>query len=86
MGGESQTLWLNVTNAALGLVALVCVVVVVGSAAQEIWSRVRGRNETALIFSERGFTMPGLGSTFETRDKATTLERGKGATTPPSAS
>ena len=36
---DPQTLWLNLTNIGLGIVALVCVVAVAYNVASELWSR-----------------------------------------------
>lgn len=40
---DSETMWLNITNAALGLVTLICLGVFVYGVVQEIKERVRRR-------------------------------------------
>jgi hypothetical protein len=65
MGAESEVLYLNIANIVLGVVALVCVLIVAGSALREIVWRVRGRDTFPAPFEAHGFVIPGLGTTID---------------------
>ncbi len=64
--GDQQTLWLNLTNLALGIVTLLAVLVLAGGVAQEVFARRRKAHEMQtmddevrhlLHVPELGFTM-----------------------------
>jgi len=57
-GGDPQALWLNVTNAALGLVTLVCFGVLAYAVVREVAERVRAR---ALAGDAHAHRVPELG-------------------------
>jgi hypothetical protein len=63
MGGwlESETFWLDLTNIALGLVTLVCLVAVASGVAEELRARLRRTapqdDGHALLTPELGLTM-----------------------------
>jgi hypothetical protein len=57
-----ETLWLNVTNVALGLVALACVVAIGLGVVQELWARYRSRVQAPA--DDHAFEIPGLGWTM----------------------
>lgn len=65
---DPQTLWLNLTNAGLGVVTLVCVVAVAYNVASELWIR-RHATETndshAMHVPELGWTMADGGEPVE---------------------
>lgn len=59
---DPETLWLNVTNAVLGIVTLVALLTVLGAAAAEVWARLKKRaTEPADLHT---FHVPGLGLTM----------------------
>ena len=41
--GASETAWLNITNAVLGIAVLLCCALIVGAAVREVTARARGR-------------------------------------------
>jgi len=60
---DPETFWLNVTNAALGLVTLIALLVILGGVAMEVVHRLRQR----LSVRESDphlFMVPGLGATM----------------------
>ncbi len=59
---DPQTLWVNLTNAALGLFTLVCIFVVGLSVARELRARARTRERASA--DDHAFDMPGLGWTM----------------------
>jgi hypothetical protein len=61
--GDPETFWLNVTNAALGLITLVALLAVAGAVLQEVLVRARKRIASAL---EDAHTLhvPALGETM----------------------
>jgi hypothetical protein len=56
--GDPEGLWLNLTNAALGLVCLVCFGIITYSIVKEILEHVMAREET------HAFNVAGLGLTM----------------------
>jgi ABC-type lipoprotein release transport system permease subunit len=54
---DPQTFWLNVTNLALGLVVLICVLVMTAGILQELRERARRRAAHAFVTPELGLTM-----------------------------
>jgi hypothetical protein len=89
MSADAELLYLNIANVALGVVALVCVLIVVGSALREIIWRVRGRDTFPAPFEKNGFVIPGLGTTIDDRrpagDDGAPPARTRLAEVPPSA-
>ena len=70
--GDPQVVWLNIINVALGVVAVVCLALVVGAVAREIVAR-RRRSEAAAPVDAHTFAVPGLGTTMA--DGGEPLER-----------
>ncbi len=62
--GDPKTLWLNVTNIALGVVTLLCVGIVVWGAATEVLGRLRRRWAVYMGEDAHVFAAPGLGTTM----------------------
>ena len=79
---ESGVLYLTVANIVLGVVALVCVLIVVGSALREIMWRIRGRDTFPAPFDKHGFVIPGLGTTIDDRRQASDSEPSSGSPQP----
>jgi hypothetical protein len=71
--GDPQTMWLNVTNIALGVVTLICFGVVGWGAVTEVVARLRRRWGLALESDDHAFVVPGLGTTMA--DGGEKLER-----------
>jgi tetrahydromethanopterin S-methyltransferase subunit D len=69
---DSETLWLNVMNGALGIVVLICLAVIVGGVIYEFAVRSRRRaaivrnadNEVRAMLDNHSFNVPGLGLTM----------------------
>jgi hypothetical protein len=64
---DPQTLWLNITNAALGAVVLICVLVLAAGVVQEFRLRARRRvsEPTPIrLAGDHAFDVPGLGLTM----------------------
>ncbi|MCU0454511.1 MAG: hypothetical protein MUE68_12730 [Bacteroidetes bacterium] len=59
-----ETLWLNLTNAALGLVTVICIVAVVRVALQEWLWRTTEQAKLALPDDTHAFDIAGLGITM----------------------
>ena len=62
--GDPETLWLNITNIALGVVTAVCFAVVIWGAAVEVLARARRRWARRMGEDEHVFAVPGLGTTM----------------------
>jgi len=77
---DPQTFWLNVMNAALGAVCLVCVALFLVSVAQEIAAWVRQRSAKLAQLHDHAFSVPGLGLTMA--DGGEPLEPGDRETKP----
>lgn len=83
---NDETFWLNVTNIALGVVTLACVVLFVGVVLQEVVQRVRQhvpvfakKDDHAFVLPELGLTMADGGERLD-KDEAS---RKNGKATPP---
>lgn len=61
---DPETLWLNITNAALGLVTVICIVAVVRVALQEWLWRATEQAKVALPDDTHAFDIAGLGITM----------------------
>jgi hypothetical protein len=61
---DPETLWLNLTNAALGLVTVVCIVAVVRVALQEWLWRTTEHPQPVLPDDTHAFDIAGLGITM----------------------
>ncbi len=61
---DPETFWLNVTNIALGVVTLICVVTVAGVALQEVLRRARKRVPALMPQDDHAFAIPELGITM----------------------
>lgn len=59
---DPETLWLNITNAALGIVTLAALLTVFGAAAVEVWGRLKKRASRTRDF--RVLRIPDLGVTM----------------------
>ena len=59
---EPQTMWLNITNLALGLITLACILVFFWGVAAEIVARTERR--AAAAADDHAFAVPGLGMTM----------------------
>jgi hypothetical protein len=62
--GDPETLWLNITNIALGAVTVVCFAIVGWGAAVEVLGRLRRRWALFMGEDEHIFAVPGLGTTM----------------------
>lgn len=60
--GDPETLWLNITNAVLGIVTLAALLSVLGAAAVEVFGRLKKRLARARDF--HALHVPGLGLTM----------------------
>ncbi len=69
--GDPQTLWLNITNIALGVVTVVCFAVVGWGALTEVVKRLRVRWGLAAESDDHAFAIPGLGVTMADGGKRT---------------
>jgi hypothetical protein len=75
---DPQTLWLNLTNAALGAVVLICVLVVAAGVVQELRLRAKRRAEQPTPIRAAGdhaFDVPGLGLTMADGGESVPPER-----------
>ena len=63
---ESDILWLNITNAALGIATAICVAVVAWGVVTEVMARLRAKAAAAnpLAADDHAFAVPGLGFTM----------------------
>lgn len=64
---DPQTLWLNITNAALGAVVLICVLVLAVGVLQELRLRAKRREMEPTpirLAGDHAFDVPGLGLTM----------------------
>ncbi len=69
---DPEAYWLNATNAILGLVVVVCVLIMAAGVVHEIIARVRKRRrldaeldrDMRLLNDEHAFDVPGLGITM----------------------
>jgi hypothetical protein len=61
---EPETVWLNVTNAALGLVTLICLSVVVYVATKEVLARAAKKARVPLETDSHAFRLEDLGITM----------------------
>ena len=61
--GDPQVVWLNIINIALGVVAAVCLALVVGAVVREVLAR-RRRSEATAPADAHTFAVPGLGTTM----------------------
>jgi hypothetical protein len=62
--GDPRTVWLNITNLALGIVTLVCFLVIGWGVAEEVVARVRKRWGLAREVDDHAFVVPILGATM----------------------
>jgi hypothetical protein len=60
---DPQTMWLNITNLALGVVSLLCVLAVGWGVASELLARARKRAAVP-VTDDHAFAVPGLGWTM----------------------
>lgn len=71
---DPQTLWLNVTNLALGVVSLLCILAVGWGAATEVFARVRKQapaaDDHAFAVPQLGWTMADGGKKLDDDDKS----------------
>lgn len=61
---DPETFWLNVTNIALGVVTLVCLIAVATVVFKEVLARVRQRAAVLVERDDHAFVMPELGLTM----------------------
>ena len=61
---DPETFWLNVTNIALGVVTVICLVAVAGVVFREIFERLRARAAVLVEKDDHAFVMPELGLTM----------------------
>ena len=67
--GDPTTLWLNITNLALGVATALCLIIVAGGAVVELWGLRRGRlkprkvNPNELVWAKRQVKGSALPST-----------------------
>lgn len=62
--GDPHTLWVNLTNAGLGLVTLICLGVVAASVVRELLERARVKARRTALLDDHAFDVPGLGWTM----------------------
>ena len=62
--GDPKTVWLNITNIALGAVTLLCFVMVGYGAVRELAVRLSRRWNLGLQADDHVFLVPGLGTTM----------------------
>ena len=72
---DPNTYWLNITDIALGVCTLVCVVLVAQAVVREGWARIRQRvaapDPHALAIPELGLTMADGGEPIASSEKPT---------------
>ena len=61
---DANTFWLNVTNAALGLVTFICLLVVGRGLYTEIAARLKNRARVPVSIDDHAFLVPDLGMTM----------------------
>ena len=61
---DPKTVWINLTNLALGLVTLFCVLAVAFGLAQEVYERLQKRIAATTHADDHAFAVPGLGLTM----------------------
>ena len=61
---ESEAVWLNLTNAALGIVTLACLILVVRSVFQELTARARKAVQVPVEHDDHAFDIESLGITM----------------------
>ena len=61
---DPQTFWLNVTNAALGLVCLTSLVLILGAVVKEVWARAKKHNMAIANLDPHILSVPELGTTM----------------------
>jgi hypothetical protein len=59
-----ETFWLNVTNAALGVVVLLALGGIVAAALSDVFARIRARAAARESVEAHAFLVPGLGMTM----------------------
>ncbi len=84
---DPETLWLDLTNLALGIVTLACLVIVGKSIVQEVYVRVRNRvlvhaDDHAMLAPGLGLTMADGGEPIKKRGNVFNLRASKRAQTP----
>ncbi len=60
----TQTFWLNVTNIALGVICLTCIVLVSGAVVREVLKRAKARGSVMPELDSHTLAVPGLGTTM----------------------
>jgi hypothetical protein len=77
---HSETLWLDLTNVALGVVTLVCLAVIAAGVVQEVLGRLRSRaaqdDAHVLVSPELGITMADGGRRIDRPRKRRLWRRG----------
>ena len=63
-GTDSDTFWLTVINAILGLVTLICVVAMGSGLYQDVKARVLARRRVRVTADDHAFVLPKLGITM----------------------
>jgi len=61
---EPQTFWLTVTNIALGVICLTCIVLVSAAVVREVAKRAKARGTILPEFDAHTMAVPGLGTTM----------------------
>ena len=61
---DPQAFWLNITNIALGVICLTCVVLVAGAVVREVMKRARQRGSVLSGIDAHTMTLPELGTTM----------------------
>ncbi len=61
---DSETLWLTITNAGLGIVTLICVIAVGGVIAKEIFADMRNKVRIPQLQDDHSFLLDDLGITM----------------------
>lgn len=62
---DPETVWINLTNLALGIVTLLCVLAVAWGVFAEVWARMKVRSASPVADADDHlFDVPGLGLTM----------------------
>ena len=83
MAGENWTFWLQMTNLAMGLIILLAVVPVFGSAVWEVTKRARKAQESKIDSELRTLFAPGAHTLSDSELGLTMADGGEEITNPP---
>jgi hypothetical protein len=79
---DSETMWLTITNAGLGIVALVCIIAVGVVVAKEVFADVRSKvhvpqlqDDHSFMLADLGITMADGGKRIDEKEQATSISK-----------